>query len=611
MKFIQVAIVLVALFASISSVDAAFKKKNRRQLKTVLDHRAKNGLVDTQTLMRGAKPYSEAAKKRKLGNDYEITGAFSVQFQTCFSMTTSYEDLFENQDDFTTMQLMQNGNLLPMRSFAIFRLCYNGVCGENGQSGFFDYVVDLDTYVQALVNYLPEQMEGFCEGCMENQEACLTILYGGYAGAYQNAQQNYWQYQNYNANANNYNGANVNNVNYGYNNYNNGQQQQQAYYQNGYGNRKLLELHEFEYRVLQDGQVVKQLDCNLCQEYGCLSDDDNQNDRYGFEAASEWLQDIAECRETGASYNYGYNGYYNQNGGNDNQLFAGFVCNEDGSGVELGLFLDEECILFLPNEPYTNYMNYFDQTYAQMTKEIIEFTFSNVVLSCKNEEVVYTTQNVGQYGQMQNYNWNGNNDAEISEWCGQLVEGGESGAPVDINSCNELGQYSNEYDYGNQNQQYERYWEEYQQQQNFDEYQMQYQWYRFEIDLEDTYDMYYVCKKMKSSDGLHTFYNSSIGHMYDYHSTANSASDTIEEFLEGSDSDVDYLESSTLSFYNRAQSLSAVEKFGIVAGTGVLVGATVALFMRFRSMKEEDSKEESLIDKEEDVVEQSRKGEIA
>jgi len=656
MKLFQAAVALVAGIVA-SGADAAVPK-NKRELKKTLDYRAKNGLFDKNTLMNGAQPYSEAAKKnvgfRKLG--YDITGSFSVQFQSCFSLTTSYEDIFDDDEEYGgyKMAMMENGNLIALQSYAIFRLCYNNVCEANGNEAMLDYVVDLGTYVQALVNYLPEQMEQFCEGCLENQEACMMILYGGYASAYENGRE-YNYRQNYNAYDNNYNGANVNNVNYQYGaygyrgssynynnagqqdnggyqggyengnddgNYNNGQQQQQQAYSSGYdnngnnandannnadadynGNRKLVELHEFEKRVLKNGQTVKQLDCNLCLHYGCVWDDDDGNDLYGFEAASEWLQETAECRETNIQYS-GYGNNYYQNQDNDgNELFVGFLCNADGNGVELGLFLDEECILYVASEPYSNYMSYFDQTYVEMTKEIIEFTFSNAVLSCKDQEIVYTTQDLGDYNTYNYYqDWDGQDD-EVAEWCEMLVDGGES-TPVDVSSCGMFNgdYYAQQYNNGGQNQ-YEEYYKQYQNQDQSMQYQYMYSWYRYEILEDDSMDMYAVCKLIKDYQGeLHTFYNQNNGNMYDY-SNANSASETITEFMESSGNDLNFVESASL-----LRTMNAAEKFGIVAGTGIMVGAAVALYIRFRTSVEDDSKEEALIDDEETV---EQKGEVS
>jgi hypothetical protein len=605
MKIFQSAIALVAAIATTGGADAA-KPKNKQEWKETLDHRMKNGLFDKATLMKKATPHSDAAKKRKL-DAVEITGSYSVQFQNCFSLTQSYEEIFDNDEDGGTgMMLMSQGLLLPMRSYSIFRLCYNGAC-DSGTP--MDYVVDLDTYIQALVNYLPTQMENFCEGCQDNYESCMTLMYGGYASAYANGNNNN---QNYNAASNNYNGNTANSVNYysngsgsyGYSNGNNNNNNNGN--ANGY-NRKLADLHDFEQRVLDgNGQVVKQLDCYLCETYGCLNEDDqneNENDMYGFEAATEWLEELAQCKETGISYGGGYGGGYNNNqqNGDNNQLYGGFLCNAAGTGVEIGLFLDEECVLYLPSEPYSNYMSYFDQTYIEMTKEIIEFTFSSAAFSCKDEEVVYTTQDISGYNMYNgDYNWD-QDGGDVAEWCEDLFEGDDS-VPVDVSTC---GMYNNgNYDNYDNQQNYQEYYSNYQA--NNDDYQYRYNWYRFEIDEESSLDMYSVCSLMKSSD-LHTFYNSDNGNLYNYGS--GSASDSISEFLEDTDTEVSY--GTTAAMYARAQKLSGVEKFGVVAGTGVLVGAAVALYLKFRSSAE-DSKNIALMDDEEDAVEQSRTtGEVA
>jgi len=377
----------------------------------------------------------------------------------------------------------------------------------------------------------------------------------------------------------------VNNVNY-----NNAQY---GYYGNG-GNRKLA---NFEQRVLENGQVVRQLDCQLCEEYSCLDDDDN-NDLYGFDAASEWLQEVAQCKETGIQYQGGYNGnggqYYQQQqqGEEENELFAGVVCNGDGTGIELGLFYDEDCKLYLPNEAYTNYMSYYEQTYQQMTKEIVEFTFSDAVFSCKQQEIVYTTQDMSQYGgYYENQNWDGDND-DVAEWCEVLV-GGDISDPVDMSSCGMYSYYSNYQNY-NGGQQAE-YYQQYQNQDQAQQYQYQYDWYRYEISEDDSLDMMEVCKLAKQMSGeLHTYYNTNNGNMYSY--SGSGTTDTIEEML-----DVASGRSGLRS------SLSGGAKFGIVAVIGLVIGAVVALFLRFKATTVDD-KNVGLIDPDDS---EQPKGEVA
>jgi len=580
MKFVSAITALVAALAVGSEASTQKKKVSRREL----NDRMKNGKFDKATIMKNAKPHSTEAKRRALG-DLELTGSYSIQFQSCFSFTTSYEDIFDDEDT-GAFSLMSTGSIMPIQSYAIFRVCYGNSCYANGNESLLEYVVDLNTYVMALVNYLPEQMEGFCDACQDNADTCNAQLYGQYSQNYNGDNANAYRYQQYNANDNNYNGNQVNNVNY-----NNAQY---GWGSNNNGNRKLA---NFEQRVLEGGQIVRQLDCQLCEQYSCL-DDDDKNDLYGFDAASEWLEEVAQCKETGIPYQGGYsnNGgqYYQQNqeGGEQAELFAGVVCNGDGTGIELGLFYDEECKLYLPNEAYTNYMSYYEQTYQQMTKEIVEFTFSDAVFSCKKQEIVYTTQDMSQYGgYYEQQNWdNDDDDDDVSEWCEDLV-GGDISDPVDMSSCGMYNYYNN-YDGG----QYAERYDNYQNQDQANQYMYQYDWYRYEISEDDALDMSEVCKKAKQNGGeLHTYYNTNNGNMYSY--SGSGTSDTIEEFLEVSEG----------NSFMRASKLSAGAKFGIVALFGLVIGAIVALVLRFKASTVDD-KNVGLIDPDE--VEQP-KGEVA
>merc|ERR1719437_21104 len=274
-------------------------------------------------------------------------------------------------------------------------------------------------------------------------------------------------------------------------------------------------------------------------------------------------------------------------------------------------------------------MSYYEQTYQQMTQEIVEFTFSDAVFSCKKQEVVYTTQDMSQYGgYYEQQNWD-NNDDDVSEWCEDLVGGdisepvdmsqyggyyeqqnwdnddddvsewcedlvgGDISEPVDMSSCGMYNYYNNyQYDGG----QYAERYDQYQNQDQANQYQYQYDWYRYEIYEEDALDMSEVCKLAKKMGGeLHTYYNTNNGNMYSY--SGSGTSDTIEEFLEVSEA----------NGFMRTSELSAGAKFGIVALVGLVIGAIVALVLRFKASTVDD-KNVGLIDPDE--AEQP-KGEVA
>lgn len=513
MKFVSAITALVAAMA----VGSEAAKPSVREL----SQRAKNGQLDKATLMSNAKPHSEAAKRRKLDGSV-ITGYHSIQFESCFSMTTSYDDLFSGDDEMAlAMSLFSSGDMLALKSYAIFKLCYGGDCSAT--DGSLEYVVDLNTYLMSLINYLPTQMEGFQEACEENAATCQAQLYG-----------------------------------YGYN----------------YGGRKLTE------RYLEN-QVIRELDCSLCDSYGFLTDDDADNNEE-FEKASEWVSEISECKETGIQYQGGYSGQYGQyyqDDGDGQELFAGIICNADGSGVEIGMFYDEDCSLYLPNEAYSDYQSYYDASYQEMTKDVVEFTFSSNVFSCKEVEYVYTTQDMSNYNGEYNQNNNNNDDDDkVAEWCEELA-GGDV-APVDMATCGVYQYYGGNYDGGEWAEYYENYQQQKENQADQYEYQYTYDWYRFEIDEEDALDMSAVCKTVKSEDGeIHTFYNANNGNMYTYE---GSTSEAVDEFLDATEAKT---------------GLSGGAKFGIVALVGLVLGAVVALYMKFQASSKDD-KNVGLIDPE-------------
>lgn len=486
--------------------------------KEQFDARLKNGQFDMKKLMAGAKPHSDAAKKvdaqRVLANNnnnFQITSEYSIQFLSCFSLTTSYDEIFEqggqNNQNGMLINMWKNGKTIAERSYAIFRVCYTDECEYSTNDPSLEYVIDLNTFVQSFVTYLPDQVEDYCGACEQYVDYCQSVLYSG---------------ADENQNANN-------------------------------GGRHLSDLTE---RHLQNGQVYRQLDCEMCVTFGCIEDQNNNNNGQqdnGFQAGSEWLQAIAQCSQTGAYYGGGY-GY---GGGNqNNQLYASFICNAEGTGVEIGMFLDESCLMYLPEEPYYNYMSYFDQTYIEMTKDIIEFTFTSQ-FSCSQNNIIYTTQDVSQggyyyyYGEAQGQN--NNQNGEAAEWCTMLYN-------------NEQGTYpSNMYDCDGEAYNYD-------QNDNADDNDLKYTYdfYDYEITQDNSLSMTSVCLAVKNANGeFHTFYNSDNGQMYSY----------------GSSSAGDLAEANGKS--SKSSGLSGGAKFGIVMLVGVVLGGVVALYIKIKNKSDD------------------------
>ena len=75
------------------------------------------------------------------------------------------------------------------------------------------------------------------------------------------------------------------------------------------------------------------IDCDKCYDEGCLSLYEGQEQDNGMEDAANWIAELAQCKQV---ENYMYNGYLEQ--------YAGLICNADGNGIEIGVFLDADCL---------------------------------------------------------------------------------------------------------------------------------------------------------------------------------------------------------------------------------------------------------------------------
>lgn len=69
----------------------------------------------------------------------------------------------------------------------------------------------------------------------------------------------------------------------------------------------------------------------------------DQGDNINIEDLADWIKSISQCMQTG----YKWNGQ---------ELYAGFLCNADGTGVEIGMFLDKYCSVYTSQVSFMNAM---------------------------------------------------------------------------------------------------------------------------------------------------------------------------------------------------------------------------------------------------------------
>jgi hypothetical protein len=109
-------------------------------------------------LMHGAKETANSQLMRKLedGSAYQVDiSAYSIKFQRC-QFVKSYDDDLAADADMPTV--------LATKRFIVFRLCPDNNC-QTCNYNYGEYLVDLETYLGATIDYQQESQEEKCYAC--------------------------------------------------------------------------------------------------------------------------------------------------------------------------------------------------------------------------------------------------------------------------------------------------------------------------------------------------------------------------------------------------------------------------------------------------------------
>jgi len=441
MKFLSLALAALVGLTDAKKIGSA--EMNRRMQKN---------LVNKSVLMRGAKPLNDLAKRKLEEEEWEITGEYSIQFNHCTSMSVQNNEAIE---DANLAEMAANGDLVSDKDFIVFNVCKTEYCEYYGEDEKMTFIAEVGTYFQAISQYLPNKVEEYCEACEENYDYCYAMSTGqtyypeGYEPEEEEAEEE---------------------------NEEEGEEEGEEGEEEGDERRRKLKSKS---RKLAQNQVIKFVDCQMCADYECLDfqqassngyyDEDGEYVEAELDDAMEWLNGFSECAETNA-----YMDNY--------QIYSNLMCNSAGTGLEIGLFMDDECTLYTPKLAYKDIMQSADITYYNMISDVVEFTFTNSGIECYNPEVVWYNEVDYYYEQMEKAQ-NGEEDEEeeeddgeapeAAEWCQELVQ---DDAAVDLYDC---GGYEVEEDNNDD--------------QNGDDYVSNYDWYSFELTEEQTDDIGAVC----------------------------------------------------------------------------------------------------------------------
>jgi len=128
-------------------------------------------------LMQGAYPTKNSQLRRldQNGNEVDIS-SYSLKFQKCQFVKAYDDELAENEDA---------GTVLATKHFVVFRLCPSNSC-DSCNYGYGEYLVDMEEYLDATIEYAKDKQEEKCDQCEEECDG----YYGNQGDGEEDAENN-------------------------------------------------------------------------------------------------------------------------------------------------------------------------------------------------------------------------------------------------------------------------------------------------------------------------------------------------------------------------------------------------------------------------------------
>lgn len=398
----------------------------------------RRGDPTTDALLEKARPYKKGTKMandsasssshRRLDENYDFDGSYNIKFSQCVDIKLFDEDLFdEDVIEYTTA-----GQIMSTKSYALFHVCQEDDCYYESEDDL--YIVDLPTYVMNVASYHANVKSSYCG-------ACATYYYD-YCVAEEEAVDDAAAAENDDVAAGDDADA-------------------AAYYAGDDGvERKLGE---------KQRRAKSYIDCEQCEAYGCLNngdDDGQQQDEDDGGEVAELIEDISQCLNTGLSWN-------------DDDLYIGFMCSPyDGDGVELAIFLDNECTVYTSIKSFSDIPSW----YIYNDEEV----FTEAETYIKN---AFTETTPCLYEQFGDPNYQNNDDAyaanddgyQVNDYCSGIFQEGA----LAFNSCAAQNDDQNN---GNQND------------------DDAYNFYEYDMNYDDVRDLDEVCTVLQQMEGEYYYH---------------------------------------------------------------------------------------------------------
>ena len=173
-------------------------------------------------------------------------------------------------------------------------------------------------------------------------------------------------------------------------------------------------------------EVFDETTCSLCEAYDCAYDSEGDQ-QINFANIEQWISEIAECKQNDVQWK-GLNTY------------SGWMCNSDGSGIEIGVFIDQYCRMYNRQLNYVSMMVDQDYQYFFQSQDIIPYMFTDIIECRDLSSVQYVDQETYDSLQAQNNYYYGQGSSSVSDACGYLFLG--EAVPRSLSYCGQPRNYT-------------------------------------------------------------------------------------------------------------------------------------------------------------------------
>jgi hypothetical protein len=321
------AALLVVVAASSASSSVTANNNNDRQKKASY----------ISKLVSGAIPLNSGGSHRKLGQDadYEVDlTTYFVKFEQC-QFVKSYDDNLAMDRD--------SGTVLATKRFVLFKLCPNECSSCN--DGYGEYLIDLEDYLLATVDYFETYNTGMCATCNDECYVADEAEEEDAADADAAAAEGEDAAEGEGDGAG---GRRRKQRKRQLNNDNNNQQQNQ-----------------WKYTV----------DCTTCLDE-CSKIANMQGN--GYLDATTFL----ECKMI-----------YDPEDDNKEALYAGPVCVNGGNKIKIGVFSDADCLFLDSNKEVDDYLVDGNENSMKLSHALLKSTYLDTCISCLEPDYVDDDEN--------------------------------------------------------------------------------------------------------------------------------------------------------------------------------------------------------------------------